>query len=84
MHIRYKENEWDWPNQIIQLCEETLILLFKIVGAKLTLFESLQWSEDDEDADVCCMALSCVLRWNSWEARDKKNMNKINNAVSGK
>lgn len=42
------------------------MLLLKILLTKLTLSESLQWSEDVV-ADVCCMALSKVFKWNSWE-----------------
>lgn len=38
----------------------------KIITTKLTLSESLQWCEA-EVADVCCMALSKVFKWNSWE-----------------
>lgn len=40
--------------------------LVKIVWTKLTLSELLQWSEA-EVADVCCMALSKVFKWNSWK-----------------
>jgi len=47
------------------------MLLLEIVQTQLTLSESLHGSVDDDVADVCCMALSDVLRWNSLESRQK-------------
>lgn len=40
----------------------------------MTLSVLLQLREDDVKEDVCCIALSIVFRWNSWEAIEKQKL----------
>lgn len=40
----------------------------------MTLSVLLQLIENDVKEDVCCIALSNVFRWNSWEAIEKQKL----------